>query len=115
MFDAWKRAATLLPAAAMTLHFALPAHAQEANPTTVAPGARSADVIAQSENGTYVYHVKVVQRDLDAVNYLNRSSAAEPGRAGVGRGQSFARRHLAVSKLWHDRDCRAILGGFHPL
>jgi outer membrane protein OmpA-like peptidoglycan-associated protein len=46
--------------------------AQEPNPTTVAPGATKANVMAQGPNGIYVYHVKVVQRELDAVNYLNR-------------------------------------------
>ncbi len=83
MYDAWKRAAVVLPAAAMTLTLALPLSAQEANPTAIAPGARSADVIAQSENGTYVYHVKVVQRDLDAVNYLNRSGSTNVGFEGT--------------------------------
>ena len=83
MYDAWKRAAGVLPAAAMTLTLALPLYAQEANPTAIAPGARSAEVIAQSENGTYVYHVKVVQRDLDAVNYLNRSGSTTVGFEGT--------------------------------
>ena len=46
--------------------------AQEPNPTTVAPGANKANVVAQGPNGVYVYQVKVVQRELDAVNYLNR-------------------------------------------
>lgn len=52
-------------------------NAQEPNPTTVAPGARSAQVIATGPNGTYIYHVKVVQRELDAVNYLNRSGTTK--------------------------------------
>lgn len=46
--------------------------AQEPNPTTVAPGAQTGKVVAKGPNGIYVYHVKVVQRELDAVNYLNR-------------------------------------------
>ena len=46
--------------------------AQEPNPTTVAPGATKAQVVAQGPNGILIYHVKVVQRELDAVNYLNR-------------------------------------------
>jgi outer membrane protein OmpA-like peptidoglycan-associated protein len=57
--------------------------AQEANPTTVAPGARSAEVIAQGDNGTFIYHVKVVQRQLDAVNYLNRNGSTHVGFAGT--------------------------------
>ncbi len=43
-------------------------NAQEPNPTTVAPGAKSGDVIAQGKDGVYIYHVKVVERALDAVN-----------------------------------------------
>jgi outer membrane protein OmpA-like peptidoglycan-associated protein len=70
------------------------ARAQEANPTTVAPGARKADVIAEGPNGIYIYHVKVVERELDAVNYLNHSGTAHinfigtdlmPGARGDGK------------------------------
>ena len=68
--------------------------AQEPNPTTVGPGARSAQVITEGPNGTYIYHVKVVQRELDAVNYLNRSGSTHvnfigtdlmPGAKGEGK------------------------------
>ena len=55
------------------------AWAQEPNPTTVAPGAKSGEVIAQGPNGVYVYHVKVVERQLDAVNYFNRSGSTHVG------------------------------------
>jgi outer membrane protein OmpA-like peptidoglycan-associated protein len=51
--------------------------AQEPNPTSVAPGAHSANVVTQGPNGIYIYHVKVVQRELDAVNYLNRSGTTK--------------------------------------
>ena len=61
----------------------LPAAAQEANPTAIAPGARSADIVADTQNGVYIYHVKVVQRDLDAVNYLNRSGSTNVGFEGT--------------------------------
>jgi outer membrane protein OmpA-like peptidoglycan-associated protein len=73
------------------------AHAQEPNPTTVAPGARQGEVIAQGPNGIFLYHVKVVQRDLDAVNYLHRSGATHvdfvgtnllPGAKGEAKVQS---------------------------
>jgi outer membrane protein OmpA-like peptidoglycan-associated protein len=57
--------------------------AQEPNPTTVAPGAKSANVVAQGPNGIYVYHVKVVQRELDAVNYLNRRGATHVNFVGT--------------------------------
>ena len=59
------------------------AAAQEPNPTTVAPGARQGEVIAEGQNGIYVYHVKVVQRELDAVNYLNRSGSTHVGFNGT--------------------------------
>ncbi len=83
MHSTWKRTAAAVPAAAMFFAFGLNATAQEANPTTVAPGARSADVVAKGENGVYIYHVKVVQRTLDAVNYLNRSGSTTVGFDGT--------------------------------
>ena len=76
--------AALSSAAALTFALALPgAHAQDPNPTAVAPGARSAEIVADTENGVYIYHVKVVQRDLDAVNYLNRSGSTNVGFEGT--------------------------------
>jgi outer membrane protein OmpA-like peptidoglycan-associated protein len=61
----------------------LGALAQVPNPTTVAPGARSADIITEGNDGIYVYHVKVVDRELDAVNYLNRSGSTKIGFQGT--------------------------------
>jgi outer membrane protein OmpA-like peptidoglycan-associated protein len=60
-----------------------PASAQVPNPTTVAPGARSGEVITEGPNGIFMYHVKVVQRDLDAVNYFHRSGATEVSFVGT--------------------------------
>ncbi|MGA7156929.1 MAG: OmpA family protein, partial [Acidobacteriaceae bacterium] len=57
--------------------------AQVPNPTTVAPGAKSGEVVAQGPNGTYIYHVKVVERQLDAVNYFNRRGATHVGFEGT--------------------------------
>ena len=88
MLRTTSRFTALFPVAAMTLTLGLQARAQDPNPTSVAPGARSAEVIAQSENGTYIYHVKVVQRDLDAVNYLNRSGSTNVGFEGTNLLQS---------------------------
>jgi outer membrane protein OmpA-like peptidoglycan-associated protein len=51
------------------------AAAQEPNPTTVAPGARTGEVTAHGPDRTYVYHIKVVEHDLDAVNYFHRSGS----------------------------------------
>ena len=72
-------------AAAATAAFAMGvcAHAQEPNPTAVAPGATNARVVAEGPNGTFIYKVKVVERDIDAVNYLNRSGATHIGLAGT--------------------------------
>lgn len=58
-------------------------YAQEPNPTTVAPGARAGQVVAEGPNGIYIYHVKVVQRELDAVNYLNRSGSTKVNFVGT--------------------------------
>jgi outer membrane protein OmpA-like peptidoglycan-associated protein len=67
------RPALALAATIVLLSFA--AIAQEPNPTSIAPGAQSAEGITQGPNGAYIYNVKVVQRSLDAVNYLNRSGS----------------------------------------
>jgi outer membrane protein OmpA-like peptidoglycan-associated protein len=48
--------------------------AQEPNPTAQDQPANDGNPTTQ-QNGVYIYKVKVVQRDLDAVNYLHRSGA----------------------------------------
>lgn len=79
----WKRLAIAGAALALVCVCAPQANAQEPNPTTVAPGAQSANVMAKGPNGIYVYHVKVVQRELDAVNYLNRSGSTHVNFVGT--------------------------------
>jgi len=50
--------------------------AQEPNPTTNTPPAEQpSQAPTQQQNGVYIYHINVVQRDLDAVNYLHRSGS----------------------------------------
>src|SRR3984885_9157485 len=50
--------------------------AQEPNPTTqTAPTNPNENPIKKEDNGIYLYGVQVVQRDLDAVNYLHRSGS----------------------------------------
>ena len=86
------RSQAFLPATAIFMALGLnglSAAAQEANPTAIAPGARSADVVADTQNGIYVYHVKVVQRNLDAVNYLNRSGSTHVSFQGTNLGPSI--------------------------
>ena len=85
MLSMWKQFSTVSLA---TIVFTGLSHssliqAQEPNPTSVAPGARSAQVIAEGPNGIFVYHVKVVEHDLDAVNYKNRSGSTHVGFQGT--------------------------------
>src|SRR5580704_17659755 len=48
-------------------------YGQEPNPT--AQTAPQQQQVEKQDNGIYLYRVKVVQRDLDAVNYLHRSGS----------------------------------------
>jgi hypothetical protein len=58
--------------------------AQVPNPTAVDPGAKQhVDVVTEGPNGIYVYNVKVVDRELPAVNYINRNGATHIGFAGT--------------------------------
>jgi len=83
MFGTWKKFVVAAPVAALLSGFCLLAIAQEPNPTTLAPGAQSAEVVTQGPNGVYIYHVHVVERQLDAVNYLNRSGSTHVGFTGT--------------------------------
>jgi outer membrane protein OmpA-like peptidoglycan-associated protein len=49
--------------------------AQEPNPTAKTAPAQDSPEIKKQDDGIYIYRVKVVQRDLDAVNYLHRSGS----------------------------------------
>jgi len=51
----------------------VPLPAQEPNPTAQNPA--NVSPAEKQENGIYLFRVKVVQRDLDAVNYLHRSGS----------------------------------------
>jgi outer membrane protein OmpA-like peptidoglycan-associated protein len=70
-----KQVTSVVSSAAILAAMCLGAAAQEPNPTTVAPGARTGEVTAHGPDGTYVFHVKVVEHDLDAVNYFHRSGS----------------------------------------
>jgi outer membrane protein OmpA-like peptidoglycan-associated protein len=60
------------------------ARAQEPNPTDQAAPAIASPVEQKSqENGIYIFRVKVVQRNLDCVNYLHRSGSTTIGFAGT--------------------------------
>ncbi|MBB5341928.1 OmpA family protein [Tunturiibacter gelidoferens] len=58
-------------------------HAQEPNPTAQTNPPQNPDEIKKQDNGIYIYRVKVVQRDLDAVNYLHRSGSTNIGFRGT--------------------------------
>jgi outer membrane protein OmpA-like peptidoglycan-associated protein len=58
-------------------------HAQEPNPTAQTNPPQDSDEIKKQDNGIYLYRVKVVQRDLDAVNYLHRSGSTNIGFKGT--------------------------------
>jgi outer membrane protein OmpA-like peptidoglycan-associated protein len=90
-----------LPALAITGTFGLlaavspaKARAQEPNPMSqpaTAPDAPANPITEQ--NGIYIYKVKVVQRNLDCVNYLHRSGSTTIGFAGTpllagGKGEA---------------------------
>jgi outer membrane protein OmpA-like peptidoglycan-associated protein len=56
------------------------ASAQEPNPTAQT---KEGSEVTKQDNGIYLFRVKVVQRDLDAVNYLHRSGATTIGFQGT--------------------------------
>src|SRR5271168_541121 len=57
-------------------------YGQEPNPTAqMAP--KDEPQIEKQDNGIYLYRVKVVQRDLDAVNYLHRNGSTIIGFKGT--------------------------------
>jgi outer membrane protein OmpA-like peptidoglycan-associated protein len=58
------------------------ASAQEMNPTATTQPRPQDNQITQ-QNGIYIYRVKVVERDLDAVNYLHRSGSTTIGFEGT--------------------------------
>ena len=57
---------------------------QEANPTSQNSSTQNTNTeLTKQDNGIYLYRVKVVQRDLDAVNYLHRSGSTRIGFKGT--------------------------------
>jgi outer membrane protein OmpA-like peptidoglycan-associated protein len=90
-----------LPALAVTGTFGLlaavsPAKARAQEPNPMSQPATAPDAAANpitEQNGIYIYKVKVVQRNLDCVNYLHRSGSTTIGFAGTpllagGKGEA---------------------------
>lgn len=68
------------------------AYSQEPNPTSGVTPSEARDAV-QQKDGIYLYRVKVVQRDLDAVNYLHRSGSTHVAFKGtallpMGKGEA---------------------------
>jgi outer membrane protein OmpA-like peptidoglycan-associated protein len=119
MYGTWKRISTAAPVAVALAGLCLCAGAQVPNPTAIAPGAQHGEVIAQGPNGTYIYHVKVVERDLDAVNYLNRSGATKIGFAGTNlmpaaHGEAKVQSVTGKTKVSASFDGMTPANGFGP-
>ncbi|MDP9050900.1 MAG: OmpA family protein [Acidobacteriota bacterium] len=57
-------------------------NAQEPNPMNQAPSGSAPNPISK-QDGIYIYRVKVVQRNLDCVNYLHRSGSTTIGFQGT--------------------------------
>jgi outer membrane protein OmpA-like peptidoglycan-associated protein len=69
--------------AACTTVFSIPfASAQEPNPTAITSPAQKG-VVVDGPDGVFLYRVKVVHRDLDAVNYFHRSGSTHIGFEGT--------------------------------
>ena len=78
-------AAPLFPALLLTgvsLMRTMTLSAQEPNPTANVPANGAQNEITK-QDGVYLYRVQVVQRDLDAVNYLHRSGSTHIGFEGT--------------------------------
>ena len=102
--------------AASYLAFGTAAYAQEPNPTSVP--APSGAAITQSGD-IFFYKVKVVQRDIDAVNYLHRSGSTRldfEGTSLLPNARGKAEVKSERGKITVDADFRGLTpaNGFGP-
>jgi len=117
MFSTWKQVSVAALAAVFAGSSALVA--QEPNPTQVAPGVRQGEVLTQGPNGTYIYHVHVVERSLDGVNYINRNGRTHIGFAGTNlmpnaRGEAIVESVTGKTKISAKFDGLTPANGFGP-
>src|SRR3984957_1442641 len=82
MKPSWKVFPTLVFIGLCFSGITIASSAQEANPTSQNSSTQNPELTKQ-ENGIYLYRVNVVQRDLDAVNYLHRSGSTKIGFIGT--------------------------------
>lgn len=117
MFETWKKVAAAVPVAALLsgtcLFGAARLGAQETNPTASAPANDSNNQVTQGPNGVYIYHVKVVQRNLDSVNYVNRKGSTEIGFEGTSL-MPGAKGEAKVSSLTGKTSISAHFEGLKP-
>lgn len=78
-----KSVATALILSGVILGATAPTYAQEPNPTAQTPSQEEHQEVTRQDNGVYLYRIKVVQRDLDAVNYFHRSGPTTVGFRGT--------------------------------
>ncbi len=79
----FKKSFTALVLTGLCVSVATALFAQEPNPTSHPASSQEATPITKQDDGVYLYRVKVVQRDLDAVNYLHRSGSTTIGFKGT--------------------------------
>ena len=113
MFQPWKRIAVALPLSALLSGVCLMASAQESNPTSSPSSTSSDNQVTKGPNGIYIYHVNVVQRDLDSVNYVNRRGATEIGFQGTSL-MPGAKGEAKVSSLTGKTEISAHFDGLTP-
>ena len=82
--------ARLVPTLCLATTLAIPALAQEPNPTSVSAPAGTG---ITRDGDIFFYKVNVVQRDIDAINYLHRSGSTKIGFVGTnllpgGKGEA---------------------------
>jgi outer membrane protein OmpA-like peptidoglycan-associated protein len=80
---------------------------------------RQGEVLAQGPNGTYIYHVHVVERSLDGVNYINRNGRTHIGFAGTNlmpnaRGEAIVESVTGKTKISAKFDGLTPANGFGP-
>ncbi len=113
MFGTWKKkVAIAVPMIALLGGITLATAAQEPNPTAGSSDQNSNGEITKGPNGIYIYHVNVVQRDLDAVNYVNHKST-EIGFKGTSLMPS-AKGEAKVSSLTGKTSISARFDGLTP-
>ncbi len=90
--------------------------AQVQNPTSIAP---PSGVAVTQDGNVFFYKVKVVQRDLDAINYLHRSGSTDVRFAGTdllpnGKGQANIKSERGLLTIHAEFQNLTPANGFGP-